>query len=455
VRLTNLTSSSPLLLGAIAAALLVAAVACGNAAGVSAPIAAAESPKVEAKATGESAPTTSPSLSPTPSPTLGAVGTGIPGLQELAEQGFRQLVDLTEKHSPRQSATSEEAAAAENISTLLSGFGYATELRPFTIDLVRTDPSVLRVHSSDPPDGRAFPLTLSGEGEASGPLAAIGRALLDDVAAVLLTGRVALIERGVIPFEEKVARAQEAGAVAVIIYNNRRGNFAGRLSTRSAIPAVSVSREMGEVEVTVSVVVEARDSANVVADLPGTDPEAGMVVLGGHYDTVAGVTGANDNGSGIAALLTVARHAADRPYPFALRFIAFGAEEEGLIGSREYVDSLNVVETRSIIAMFNFDALGTGDVAAMIATAWLGELVLELGDEIGVTVRLDPDLGLDGGSSDFAPFEAAGVPFVFFFADDFSRIHTVDDKLDYVDPARIGEAAALGLATLEALAAGR
>jgi Zn-dependent M28 family amino/carboxypeptidase len=82
-------------------------------------------------------------------------------------------------------------------------------------------------------------------------------------------------------------------------------------------------------------------------------------------------------------------------------------------------------------------------------------LVLVLGDEIGVDVRLDPDLGLDGGSSDFAPFEAAGVPFVFFFADDFSRIHTAEDTLEHIDPLRIGEAAALGLATLDALATGR
>ena len=467
MRLTNLTSSHPTLLGALAVVLLVAAVACGNAAVGSAQTTLAESPVPQPTvATVSSA---APETVATAIPTLVAVGTGIPGLQDLAEQGFRQLVDLTAKHSPRQSATAQEAAAAEYISALLSEFGYQTELRPFTIDLTRTDPPVLQVHSANPLTGllggRAFPLTLSGEGEAAGVLAGAGRALLDDIPAGSLTGRVALIERGVIPFEEKVSRAQEAGAVAVVIYNNRRGNFVGRLSTRSAIPAVSVSRETGEAllalietgdaAVTVSVVIEARDSANVVADLPGTDPDSGMVVLGGHYDTVADVDGANDNGSGIAALLTVARHAAERSYPFALRFIAFGSEEEGLIGSREYVDALSAPETRNIVAMLNFDALGTGDVAAMIATAWLGEMVLVLGDEIGVTVRLDPDLGLDGGSSDFAPFEAAGVPFVFFFADDFSRIHTVEDTLEHVDPMRIGEATALGLATLDALAAGR
>jgi aminopeptidase YwaD len=398
-------------------------------------------------------------------PALPETGPDLPGLDELSEQGFRLLVEFTENHSPRTSATEQESAAALYISGLFSDLGYSSGLRPFTVDLVRTDPPVLQVHSENHPTGRAFPLTLSGEGEASGILASAGLASANDIEASSLASRVALIERGVNTFQDKVARAAEAEAVAAVIYNNRFGNFSGRLETRSGIPAISVSREMGkallalmetgEVSVTVSVVIETSDSANVVADLPGSDPNAGIVILGGHYDTVAGVDGANDNGSGIAALLTVARHAYERSYPFALRFIAFGTEEEGLFGSRHFVDALSVEETRDIIAMLNFDALGSGDTAAIIATAWLGDLVGELGDEIGVPVRLDPDLGVDGGSSDFAPFEAAGVPFVFFFASDFSRIHTAEDTLEHVDPLRIGEAAALGLATLDALAAGR
>lgn len=398
-----------------------------------------------------------------------SVEVDVPPIASLSKEAFDLLVELTEKHSPRASATAEERAAAEYIAGLFTGLGYATEIRPFTVDLVRSDPPVLQVHSSstqagDFPPGRAFPLTLSGEGEATGVLVSVGAALASEVESDSLIGRVVLIERGTITFQQKVARVEAAGAVAAIIYNFGPGAFAGRLTTRSAIPTVSVSREQGEallallesgeVAVTVSVVIEARDSANVVAELPGTDPNSGVVILGGHYDTVPGVDGANDNGSGIAALLTVARHAAELGYPFGLRFIAFGTEEEGLFGSREYVDSLGDDETREIVAMLNFDALGSGDTSAMIATPWLGELVLELGDQIGLPVRLDPDLGLNGGSSDFAPFEAAGVPFVFFFADDFSRIHTAEDTLDHIDPARIGEAAALGLATLEALAAG-
>ena len=87
---------------------------------------------------------------------------------------------------------------------------------------------------------------------------------------------VALIERGTITFEEKVARVAEAGAVAAIVYNNDSGLFGGTLMNQSPIPVVSMSREdggevlemmgSGDVEATVSVNVETRQSRNVVAD---------------------------------------------------------------------------------------------------------------------------------------------------------------------------------------------
>lgn len=97
----------------------------------------------------------------------------------------------------------------------------------------------------------------------------------------------------------------------------------------------------GDVEATVSVIMETRQSRNVIAELTGPMESERTVVLGGHFDTVPNVPGANDNGSGIATLLGVAREAADRSYPFTLRFVAFDSEEVGLFGSRHYVGSLS------------------------------------------------------------------------------------------------------------------
>ena len=387
---------------------------------------------------------------------------------ELGRAGFDALVELTEAHSPRASASGEERAAAIYIAEQFEALGYSTKIIPFTVELPRTDPPALLVdHPLAQPvnslDAWTLPLGNSGEGEATGVLTAVGKGLLNELAPASLTGRIALIERGIITFQEKVSRAADAGAVATVIYNNRDGAFNGMLAGPSEIPAVAISRERGEkllklmssgnVEATVSVVFESRESANVVAELQGSHTDGGVVVLGGHYDTVPNVPGVNDNGSGIAALLAIARQASQRTYPFTLRFIAFGSEEIGLLGSQRYVDSLGQGELADIVAMFNFDALGTGDTTVIFATKWLGDLFESVADEGASRVQLQRSDGLRGASSDHAPFEAAGVSFAFIFASDLSRIHTPQDVLEYIDPLRIGDAATLALATLDALAA--
>jgi Zn-dependent M28 family amino/carboxypeptidase len=67
--------------------------------------------------------------------------------------------------------------------------------------------------------------------------------------------------------------------------------------------------------------------SNVEATLPGIDPSAGIVVVGAHYDSVSGCPGANDNGTGVAAMLELAQRFSRRPQPRTLRFVAFVNEE--------------------------------------------------------------------------------------------------------------------------------
>ena len=363
----------------------------------------------------------------------------------LAGEAWEHLVTLTEERSPRTSATELEEAAADYLVDLFQAEGYSAELQPFEVELLVTDPPVISVDASRELDIRAFPLSMSGEGRVSGPVVSVGGAFEEDLPQGGLEGKVALIERGTITFEEKVSRVEEAGALAAVIYNSRPGPFGGVLVDESQIPAVSISQEGGEaildlmtsgdVEITVSVVTEVRDTRNVVAEKPGTVDDGGVVVLGGHYDTVAGVPGANDNGSGIATLLTVAGEVAEQDYPFTLRFVAFGSEEVGLRGSRFHVDSL-----------------GTGPVIGVLGEFDLLDTVLDYGSENGIEVERRLTLGLNGGSSDHASFQDVGVPVVFFLADDFSRIHTPDDALEFVQPELMGNAAALAIALLDSLA---
>ena len=157
--------------------------------------------------------------------------------------------------------------------------------------------------------------------------------------------------------------------------------------------------------------------------------------------------GANDNASGTAVLLTVAEHLAGASLPFTIRFIAFGSEELGLVGSRHYVDSLSAGQREQIIAMLNFDSLGSGDSIRVLGSARLTEMVVESGIELGVGVRKSE--GTRGGGSDHASFERVGVPIVMFTSPNVSGMHTADDILRYIDGNLLGDAVRLAVSLIE------
>lgn len=380
----------------------------------------------------------------------------------LGSKAWIHLLNLTEKFSPRASGTPQELAAAEFLEQSFRAMGYRSELQAFTVEVLSPDIPVLSISTSSARDIRAFPMSLSGTGRASATLVDADRALEKDVAHLDLNGKVALIERGVISFEEKVARVSEAGAIAAVVYNNERGGFGGQLATRASVPAVAISREDGAlikdllaaraVTAKVSVVYEIRQTANIIAEKRGSGEGERVVVLGGHMDTVPNVPGANDNGSGIATLLTVAEEIADFSYPFTIRFISFGSEELGLLGSQHYVESLSNEEKTSIIAMLNFDALASGPVTGILGDFNLTRKIIDYAEEHELNVKRRLSLGPTGGSSDHASFRAVGVPVIFFLADDFSRIHTSQDTLEFVQPDLMGTSAALAIGLLDLFA---
>ena len=368
------------------------------------------------------------------------------------------LTYLVEELGPRESATQQELAGAEYLASQLEGFGYLVELQPFTIKIVSAELSGLSIDGTGPQAPGVIPLISSPEGDASGSVVAIGLAREGDLPQEGLTGKIALVQRGLIPFQEKVDRAAEAGALAAVIYNNLPGNFRGVLSRPTAIPAVAISQrdgerieellEAGPVTASVSVKTITLTSHNVVATKPG--PETGSanktVVLGGHYDTVPNVSGANDNSSGTAVFLAIAQELAQESLPFAVQFIGFGSEELGLRGSQHYIASLSEDEKDSIIAMFNFDALGSGRRAGVLGDVALTNLAMEQANDLGIAVRIGG--GLRGGGSDHQTFSSAGIPVLMFFAPDFSRIHTAADTLEFINPSLLGDAAELALAVL-------
>lgn len=106
-------------------------------------------------------------------------------------------------------------------------------------------------------------------------------------------------------------------------------------------------------------------SSNIIADIKGASNN--MLVLGAHFDSTGsdkGSQGAMDNGAGLAVMLAVASYISQQEQlPYSIRFIAFGAEEIGKVGSRAYLESLQ--ETPEVIAniigMVNLDTVAGGD----------------------------------------------------------------------------------------------
>jgi len=146
------------------------------------------------------------------------------------------------------------------------------------------------------------------------------------------------------------------------------GMFPSYTRDLGALPTLNVAymdawgwKRRGASAARIRVRAEARRSTsqNVVADLPGSDPRAGVLYGGAHHDTQAGSVGADDNGAGVVTLLELARVLAPLPRRRTLRLISFGAEEQLSVGSAEYVRRHRAAVEREGRFMFNVDSGGS------------------------------------------------------------------------------------------------
>lgn len=416
-------------------------------------------PTPTATPTAPAFPATPTLLAPSPTPTATPLPATTPTTPSqaspfsLGEQAYGYVATLSQRFGPRPSATPREREAAQYIASQLEGFGYSVQLQEFTVaDYSDAQPRLV-VQETSPRPVQAVPMEGSPSGRVTGPLVFVGLARPGDIPPSGLQGAVALIERGVIPFRDKVANVASAGATAAVVYNNELG-IVRAVVGQATIPAVTISREDGQdlrdslaqgpVFVEVNVQAVESPSANVVAER--SDGQGPVLVLGGHYDTVPVSPGANDNASGIAVMLEVASRLATQELPFALRVIAFGSEETGLNGSRHYVASLSQQERDRIIGMLNFDALGAGQLL-LIGDVEMTAPALALAEGLGIPARV---ASLPANtSSDHASFQAVGIPTLFFTGSDESRFHTPQDTLEHVDRELLGRIVGLAQAFIQ------
>jgi Zn-dependent M28 family amino/carboxypeptidase len=160
-------------------------------------------------------------------------------------------------------------------------------------------------------------------------------------------------------------------------------------------------------------VAEQRRTRNVIAE-SRTGDAAALVVAGAHLDSVDRGAGLNDNGSGSAAVLEAAEQLARTKPRNRLRFVWWGAEELGLIGSRHYVERLSPAERRRHALYLNFDMVGSRNFVTFVydgAQAPPGSTAIQQVLSRYLDARRIPySVTGMGGGSDHASFARAGVP---------------------------------------------
>jgi carboxypeptidase Q len=197
---------------------------------------------------------------------------------------------------------------------------------------------------------------------------------------------------------------------------------------------------------------------NVVAEIPGRELPNEFVIVGAHLDSWHPGTGAQDNGTGVATVLDTARaiQALGRPPRRTMRFILFGGEEEGLVGSNAYAKSHHA-------DMASIDAVLVSDTGAQPSKGWY---LMGRADEKDAIAPIEPllaGLGSNNTSADtrflfetdHAGFDVAGVPTLVLWNDVdkyFKLHHQASDTFDSVVQADLTQGVVTTAATAYAIA---
>jgi Zn-dependent M28 family amino/carboxypeptidase len=266
-------------------------------------------------------------------------------------------------------------ASVDYVVGKLRDKGFDVQTVQFDARVFHSDPGSVTV-ADKKFDARALEFTLATPPVGvTGPLVAVPvdaspGCNASDYDNLPINGAVVLVDRGTCPFAQKENAAVQRGAVAMVIADNvveeHMGGTLGE-TTDVKIPVVSVTKSdgallrttVGPATVKLSAETKTMQARNVIAQTK-TGLTSDVVMAGAHLDSVPEGPGINDNGSGVAAVLETALQLGSSPQVHnAVRFGFWGAEELGLIGSRKYVESLDVDALKDIALYLNFDMLAS------------------------------------------------------------------------------------------------
>ena len=187
---------------------------------------------------------------------------------------------------------------------------------------------------------------------------------------------------------------------------------------------------------------------NVCAVVKGTQYPDSFLFLTAHYDHLGGMgqetylSGANDNASGTAMLLSLAKYFNENPPKYSIAFVAFAAEEAGLVGSKYFVERSGI-DLKKIKFLFNLDLMGTGATGATVVNATLFPLQfdqLKKVNDNGHYLSVINPRG-EAANSDHYWFTKAGVPSFFMYLQDpaYTAYHNIHDRPQDLPLSRFDE----------------
>jgi Zn-dependent M28 family amino/carboxypeptidase len=360
-----------------------------------------------------------------------------PGTRAAGTEGYADSVEYVAR-------LLEDAGYEVTLDPVQITFNFPATLRQLTPVVAEYETGVFTGSGSGTVEGQVIPVDIN----LTGDRASTSGCEAADFAGIDWSGDadIALIQRGTCFFGDKAHNAELAGAEAVIIFNqgntpDREGLIVADATSLTLpdgstgtvthnIPVVGASFADGValsqpgstafVEVLPS---ETRTDFNVIAEMEGTNDD-NVVMAGAHLDSVIEGPGIQDNGSGSAALLETALMMAKVKPENTVRFAWWAAEEQGLVGSTDYVEGLSQAERDRIALYLNYDMVGSPNYIFMVYDADestfeapmgvpipAGSVAIEDLYESYYTLIGEPydDSAFDG-RSDYQAFIEAGIP---------------------------------------------
>lgn len=317
---------------------------------------------------------------------------------------FQRIADAhlgVDGHGNRDTGTAGYRASVDYVAGLMLQAGYSVAIQPYqwrhSVIIGVPEFSIARQGTVRAQDW--FVADQSGSGSltalvqpAGGAPGGAGDGCTRRDFANFSPGNLALLQRGKCGYDVSVANATAAGAAGVIIYNTRADNtgpvktarndggaFQAHLTQTASIPVVAVSshavgtalyREYSAghspvATLHIRVSAESDTDYNLIAESPYGDPNC-TVVVDAHLDAIFGA-GMLDNASGSTTILEIALEMARTPTRNRLRYIWFGGEELGLLGSHYYTRHLTADEIKRIAFDIDVDVTATPNYAVLVA----------------------------------------------------------------------------------------